>query len=339
MPSLKDVDDNRKFGSYQATVPEANILEVKNGIFFPGREEVFTSDFKVLNEITAQKNNLKIGIDKKKLSNYNFIRGKVLCLSLSGVERNYWHFNVELLTRWHLFKLSKLNYDFVDFDDKNNFQKEFIDLLGIPKKKLIPNTLRTKAIKADTLIVPSLDSEWKYVSMRGKKLHYMKQHAPTWFKEVHENFRNKSENADLKIDRLYISRSKASRRKVSNEKDIIKLVERHRFKIICLEDLTVKDQISLFNNAKIIITPHGAGAVNFVYCSNPFRLLEIYPPNYLDSSIRILAQVLKCDYHYLIGETKEISNIDPQKENIHVDCKKLEKWLIKFARNNEFKKN
>jgi hypothetical protein len=135
MPSLKDIDGSQKFGPYQATVPEANILEVKNGIFFPGREEVFTSDYKVLNEITAQKNNLKIGIATKKLSECNFIRGKILCLSLSGVERNYYHFNVEFLTRWHLFKLSKLDYDFVDFDDKNNFQKEFIDLLGIPKKK------------------------------------------------------------------------------------------------------------------------------------------------------------------------------------------------------------
>jgi capsular polysaccharide biosynthesis protein len=143
--------------------------------------------------------------------------------------------------------------------------------------------------------------------MREGKLHYMKQHAPTWFKEVHENFRNKSR----KIDRLYISRSKASRRIVSNEKDIIKLVERYGFRIIYLEDLNVKDQISLFNNAKIIIAPHGAGIINFAYCSNPFRLLEIYPPNYLDSSFRILAQVLKCDYHYLISETKEISNIDP----------------------------
>jgi hypothetical protein len=116
-----------------------------------------------------------------------------------------------------------------------------------------------------------------------------------------------------------------------SEKDIIKLVERYGFRIIYLEDLNVKDQISLFNNAKIIIAPHGAGIINFAYCSNPFRLLEIYPPNYLDSSFRILAQVLKCDYHYLISETKEISNIDPQKENIHVNCKKLEKWLKKFA--------
>ena len=65
MPSIKDIDGKQRFNSYQAIVPEANMYEIKNGIFFPGREEVFTSDFKVLKEITVQKNNIKIGINKK----------------------------------------------------------------------------------------------------------------------------------------------------------------------------------------------------------------------------------------------------------------------------------
>ena len=327
MPSIKDIDGKQKFSSYQTIVPEANIFEIKNGIFFPGREEIFTSDFKVLKEITVQKNNIKIGINKKKLSEYNFLKGKVLCLSISGVERNYYHFNVEFLTRWHLFKASKLDYDFVDFDEKNNFQKQFIKLLGIPKNKLIPLSLRTKAIKADALIVPSLGSDWKYFTMPRGKLHYMKRYSPIWFKKVHENFRTKSK----KFDKIYVSRSKASRRRISNEKDTIELIKRYGFKIIYLEDFSVKDQISIFNSAKIIVALHGAGIVNIVYCSKPFRLLEIYPQNYLDSSFRILAQVLDCDYHCLIGEAKKISNIDPQKENVHIDCKKLEKWLNKFA--------
>ena len=163
----------------------------------------------------------------------------------------------------------------------------------------------------------------------------MKQHSPIWFRKVHENFRTKSK----KFDKIYVSRSKASRRRTSNEKDIIKLIEKYGFKVIYLEDYSVKDQISIFNSAKIIIALHGAGIVNIVYCSKPFRLLEIYPQNYLDSSFRILAQVLDCEYHCLIGQAKEISNMDPQEENVYIDCKNLEKWLNKFASDNRNIKN
>ena len=326
MPPLNDIEDNQHVASYEAAVPTANVFTINNGIFIPGREEIYTSDLKVLKEISVQKKNPKKGTSKKPLLKYKKLNGRVLCLSLSGVERNYYHFNVEYLARWHLFELSKLDYDYVDFDEKNKFQKQFIDLLDIPKEKLISPMLRECAIKADALIVPSLINNWKYFKMPGGKFHYMKQYLPNWFNKVHQNFRNRSEAPN----RIYISRSKADRRKVTNEKEVINLIKKYGFTVFDMEDLNVNNQINLFNNAKIVIAPHGAGLANIVYCSNSFQLLEIFPQNYFDSSFRILAQVLDCKYHYMIGQCPEKSNVHPQKEDIYVDCKKLQKWLTKF---------
>ena len=128
-------------------------------------------------------------------------------------------------------------------------------------------------------------------------------------------------------EKIFISRSKSNRRKITNEEDVIKLVTNYGFKIIYMEDLNVIEQINLFNKTKVIIAPHGAGISNIVYCSNSFKLLEIFPENYFDSSFRILSQVLKCDYYYLIGKCLKNFDQDPQKENIWVDCNKLKKWL------------
>ena len=327
MPPLNDIEDNQHVASYEAAVPTANVFTINNGIFIPGREEIYTSDLKVLKEITVQKKNPQAGTSKKKLLKYKKLNGRVLCLSLNGVERNYFHFTIESLARWHLFKMSGLDYDYIDFDKKNKFQKQYVNLLGIPEEKLIPESYYKGAIKADVLIVPGLINNWEYFEMPHAKLHYMKQHIPNWFNKVHKVFRNKSETPK----RIYVSRSKADRRRIVNEKDVINLVTKYGFTVYNMEDLSVYEQINLFNKGEIIIATNGAAAANLVYCSNPFTFLEIFPQNYFDSSFRILAQVLECDYHYFIAKCPKNADIDPQKEDLYLDCKKLEKWLIKIA--------
>jgi len=333
MPPLRDIDGNQNVTSYNATVPQANVLTVNNGFFIPGREEIYTSDFKVLKEITVQKKNPQTGKSKKKLLKYKKLNGRVLSLSLNGVERNYFHFTIENLARWHLFKMSGLDYDYIDFDKSNKFLKQYIDIIGIPKEKLIPESYYKGAIKADLLIVPGLINNWEYFEMPHGKLHYMKQHIPNWFNKVHEVFRNKSEVSE----RIYVSRAKADRRRIVNEKDVINLVTKYGFNVYNMEDLSVNEQISLFNKAEIVIVTNGAAAANLVYCSNPFTFLEIFPQNYFDSNLRILAQVLKCEYHYVIAKCPQNTDTDPQKEDLYLDCKKLEKWLIKFAAVDEVK--
>jgi len=327
MPPLKDIEGNAHVKEYDCQVPEANIYVINNGFFIPGLEEVYDSKGRVLKEITAHKTNPQKNKSKRKLLNYKKIKGNVLCLSLSGLEENYYHFNVEYLARWHIFKLSGLSFDYVDFNIKNKFQKQFFDLLNIPKEKLISNKLEKSTITADTLIVPSIINNWKFIKMAQGMIHHQKQQLPKWFKRVHEEFRKKSEATS----RIHISRSKANRRKVTNEKEVIKLVTKYGFTKYDMEDLDINDQIKLFNKAQIIISVHGASLANIVYCSNSFKLLEIYPQNYFDAGLRVLATVLECDYHFLIGECLNEHVINPQYEDLYIDCKKLQKWLNKNA--------
>jgi len=328
MPPLKDIEGTMYNISYDISVPEASIFTVNNGLFFSGREEIYASDGSVFKEITSQKINPMAGRSKRKLRNYSKLAGRVLCLSLSNLERNYYHFNVEFMARWYIFKLSKYDYDYVDFDCETNFQKDFVKLLGIKKEKLIPSDLRNTLIQADVLIVPSLINNWEYYQLPGGKLHYMKQYLPVWFKGIHEEFRNES----VASDKIYISRSKANYRRIINEKEVIELIRNFGFSVYDLETLSAEEQIHLFNNADTIIAPHGAGIVNIVYCSKKFSFLEIFPENYFDSSFRILAQLLDCDYNFLIGTCQSATINDPQKEDIYVNCQKLEKWLTKFVK-------
>jgi len=51
----------------------------------------------------------------------------------------------------------------------------------------------------------------------------------------------------------------------------------NKFKNIILEHLSFSEQITYFNNAKIIIAQHGAGLVNLVFCKQNTKILEIEP--------------------------------------------------------------
>ena len=112
---------------------------------------------------------------------------------------------------------------------------------------------------------------------------------------------------------------------------MIDLIKKYRFGVYHMEDLSVEEQISLFNSAEKIIAPHGAGLVNMVFCSSPCQVFEIYPRNYLDSSFRILANVLNHDYHCIVGDDLSVSSQEPQREDIIVSVEKIEDWLRKYC--------
>lgn len=65
--------------------------------------------------------------------------------------------------------------------------------------------------------------------------------------------------------KIFLSRRGHTRRKY-NEGDIIKVVRRHGFEIIYPETYSFKQQVSLFNQADLIVGPTGAAFTNILFC-------------------------------------------------------------------------
>ena len=64
--------------------------------------------------------------------------------------------------------------------------------------------------------------------------------------------------------KVFVSRKKAFRRKISNEDEIFALFKPHGFVRYNLEDLSVLEQVTLFHHAEIIVAEHGAALANLV---------------------------------------------------------------------------
>ena len=77
-------------------------------------------------------------------------------------------------------------------------------------------------------------------------------------------------------EKLYISRSDAKIRFVSNEPQLADVLNDFGFKTIVMSGLSIPDQISLFRNAAYIIGPHGAAFANLVFAKRGATFIEFF---------------------------------------------------------------
>jgi hypothetical protein len=309
------------FTNYTCEIPPFYVRSVKNAKCVVGREEIFTCNDEVIIEYTSQKVNPYIGGDKRKISKPYKINGSVANLSLSGLENNYFHWLTECLARYYLLEKSKFKPDFYLLSNGLSFQKQYLEILKIDKKRII-DLESNLVIQADDIIIPSFINNWEPINFRGYSS-YQKQWLPSWIGNIYQENINFSKPRENK-SKIYISRAFADYRKIKNEDEIIDFLSSKGYKTYHLENMLVNEQVELFSNASIVIGVHGAGFSNIYFCPQSTIVFELFSEYYHDSSFKVLSNALGLKYHYMIGKTNNIESVHPQKENFHIDLAQLE---------------
>ena len=130
--------------------------------------------------------------------------------------------------------------------------------------------------------------------------------------------------------KIYISRSKASRRKIVNEEQILPILSRMGFKTIYCEDLSFLEQVILFSKVRYLVSNHGAGLSNMLFMSSGASILELRKINDNHNNCYFsLASSLNLKYYYL-----KCLPLDEQEEshiaNIKVPVKEFEDEIKNF---------
>ncbi|MBW4612830.1 MAG: glycosyltransferase family 61 protein [Desmonostoc vinosum HA7617-LM4] len=301
---------------YSHEYPETFITLIPEGRVWGHNGTIITPDDKFLADLSVEiaTNVSDHSILKQwKLPSIEYIDGTVAVLSAAGGNA-YFHWMFDVLPRLHLLNQSGIDIDFIDKFLVNSlrykFQKETLKILGIPENKIL-ESCKYPHIKAKRLVVPSLPG---YTG-----------NIPQWAcdflkKELLVN------DAIEKTEKIYISRGKASHRRVINEIELIDCLQDLDFKILNLEDLSITEQASLFSSAAMIVAPHGAGLSNLIFCTVGTKILELFSPNYVNVCFWAIANNMKLDYYYFIGEGKRPEKYqDPHLmgEDILIDVKSL----------------
>jgi capsular polysaccharide biosynthesis protein len=75
--------------------------------------------------------------------------------------------------------------------------------------------------------------------------------------------------------RIYISRIKASKRRLVREDRIIEYLLPLGFRVISLEDFSLEQQIFIFRDASCVVAPHGAGLALTAFMRKDCHVVEI----------------------------------------------------------------
>jgi capsular polysaccharide biosynthesis protein len=75
---------------------------------------------------------------------------------------------------------------------------------------------------------------------------------------------------------IYISRRGARYRRVVNEDEILAVLHRYDFEVYQLEDCSFRDQVTLFAEAAMVISAHGAGLTNMIFSPPGLLVFDIF---------------------------------------------------------------
>jgi capsular polysaccharide biosynthesis protein len=144
------------------------------------------------------------------------------------------------------------------------------------------------------------------------------------------NFKNKIEVDSLSINyrepfrKVYLSRTKANRRRISNELELVKLLSAFDIEIYYAEDLELSSLIRILSETKFLISNHGAGLSNIIHLQPGQTILELKSDNDNYWMYFSLSRILDHKYYYLFAKGDSINYRD---SNIEVNLQSLELLL------------
>jgi hypothetical protein len=96
-------------------------------------------------------------------------------------------------------------------------------------------------------------------------------------------------------DRLYLARPPGCRRSISNGAEVSRLLKKYGFREVVPDDLSIQEQIQLFQHARYVVGVHGAGLTNIIYRRGaPLALLELHAYSF----VLDMYDKLCCEYGY-----------------------------------------
>lgn len=225
---------------------------------------------------------------------------------------NYCHWLLEELPR--LLMLAKQENVSLIAHDKASFIQDALKLGGWAGRVITAR--RYSHFQCEHLLVPSL------IGRSGCATPEVVRLVTEFTKPLRERGRGPSE-------RIYITREKAERRRVSNEAALWSHLEACGFVKVCLEELSWTEQINAFAHAKVIVAPHGAGLANLVFCQPGARVIELFNRSYVNPCFWRLASVVGLDYRPLIrGEGEGLAyDLKAKRHDILTDIDSVAKAL------------
>jgi hypothetical protein len=251
------------------------------------------------------------------------IKGKVLSLVQGASGNNYFHFLFDIVSKLILLDKNNLlkQIDYFLVPETQNWQLQILSNFGISKKKLL-NSKKIRHLEAD--MIYALDHIWYNKGFVQEEI----KNIPEWvIFSLKEKFLSCSKKFEAS-ERVFIDRSDSiyNHCKLINNSEIAKYLEKYNFKSYQVSKLNFFEQIYLFNNAKIIIGPHGAAFTNIIFSKKGLKLVELIPKNHKSIKCKRFSEIL--NFNYKRVELDIIRNLNGDMKISILELEKILKTIL-----------
>lgn len=178
-----------------------------------------------------------------------------------GGDDNYCHWLTRYLSRLALLEqhTELRSLPILVNHDMRNYQKDSLDLLGIPESSRI-YAPENSMVSCNHIYIATTLRTNRHMDLCCSWLR--KKLLPHIYKQKRHR-------------RLYISRSDVTLRRLLNEEELVHALEKRGFECINPGTLSFTDQIEIFSQASVVVGPHGAGLTNILFAPASCRVLEL----------------------------------------------------------------
>lgn len=204
---------------------------------------------------------------------------------------------------------------------------------------LLPAHVKNLSFVGETLSILGIGN-FRYVPP-GETVRVDKLHLPvhtrisgdfneSLMREIRQLFRS-SVVSKGETRRIYVSRRKANKRRIMNERDILGMLSQFGFAVVETEDLSFREQVDLFSGCEYFISIHGAGLMNMLFMPEGGKVLEIRKPdNAVPNCYFNLASALRLPYFYQLAPAVN-EDEPPHSADLIVDIDQFRKHIEKMV--------
>lgn len=241
---------------------------------------------------------------------------KSKALVINPMSNNYFHWMTEVLPKILFLKSNGIDFSLLIHKGlSQNYQVETLRLLNVSAEYFTQDfTIISKAI-----LVNNFSEYPGYYSLTQI------DSVKSFFK----HFNNLQSNVNS-VQRIYISRKNASRRRVVNEDQILEFLKEKSFTVIDLENFSVTETYNILANAKFIVGIHGAGLTNIIFAPKECIVCEFLLENtIIDKCYFNLANSIGLEYNYIMCKS-EGGTQDHINENYFVPIYEIENFINSY---------
>lgn len=238
---------------------------------------------------------------------------------------NYFHWIIDSLPKImaaeHLSRNNKIEY--LVPKKLSRFQKETLSLLDIKNHQLVP--YEDKKIMVENLF------EISGIRTRTEKHDIINTDILNWLRDKFT-----IQTTDQTSKNIFINRGSPKSRSFLNFDVVEKWLLENNFLILNLENISFKEQVSIFHHAEIIIGNHGAGLVNIIFCKPRTKIIEIQgyphqnyePYSHVTEYFRIANQC-NLDYYLFQCDAENYGETDDRKYDYILDIDEFDEFYNK----------